>query len=71
MRNTFGTYPKFELVTSHIGRRSFATNYYGKIATTFLINITGHSSETMFLNYIGKSNKDMALEMAQMFENIS
>ncbi len=71
MRNIYGNYPKYALVTSHIGRRSFATNYYGKIPTTFLIYVTGHSSETMFLNYIGKSNKDMAIEMAGMFENIT
>lgn len=67
MRNVFGSYHKYELVTSHIGRRSFATNFYGKIPTTFLIYITGHSTETMFLSYIGKSNKDIALEMIKYF----
>lgn len=56
-------FKKWELVSSHIGRRSFATNKYGKIPTSFLIYITGHSSETMFLNYIGKSNKDIAMEL--------
>jgi hypothetical protein len=71
MRNVYGIYPKHELVTSHIGRRSFATNYYGKIPTTFLIYITGHSSEALFLNYIGKSNKDIALELADMFDKIN
>jgi hypothetical protein len=60
-------YKKFELVTSHIGRRSFATNFYGTIPTTYLINVTGHSTETMFLSYIGKSNKDLALEIANYF----
>ena len=60
-------YKKYELVTSHIGRRSFATNFYGKIPTTYLINVTGHSTETMFLSYIGKSNKDLALEIANYF----
>lgn len=60
-------YSKWELVTSHIGRRSFATNFYGKIPTTYLIYVTGHSTETMFLNYIGKSNKDLALEITNYF----
>jgi integrase len=60
-------YKKYELVTSHIGRRSFSTNFYGKIPTTYLINVTGHSTETMFLSYIGKSNKDLALEIANYF----
>ena len=67
IRRKKGVYPKYELVTSHIGRRSFATNHYGKIPTSYLIYVTGHSSEIMFLNYIGKSNKDMALELTKYF----
>ncbi|MGM0934044.1 MAG: tyrosine-type recombinase/integrase [Bacteroidota bacterium] len=60
-------YKKWELVTSHIGRRSFATNFYGSLPTSYLIYITGHSTEAMFRAYIGKSNKDMALEIAKYF----
>ncbi|MDB9754899.1 site-specific integrase [Winogradskyella sp.] len=66
-RKKTGIYEKWMLVTSHIGRRSFATNFYGKIPTTYLIYVTGHSTEAMFLNYIGKSNKDLALEMTKYF----
>ena len=66
-RKISGTFEKWELVTSHIGRRSFATNFYGTIPTTYLIYVTGHSSETMFLNYIGKSNKDLAMELVNYF----
>ncbi|WP_298266052.1 phage integrase SAM-like domain-containing protein [uncultured Lutibacter sp.] len=60
-------YPKWELVTSHIGRRSFATNNYGKIPTSFLMHMTGHTTEKMFLTYIGKSNKDIAMELTKYF----
>lgn len=66
-RKVTSTYPKWELVTSHIGRRSFASNFYGEIPTTYLTYITGHSTEVMFLNYIGKSNKDKAMEMTNFF----
>jgi len=66
-RKETGMFPKHKLVSSHIGRRSFASNFYGKIPTTYLIYITGHSSEKMFLNYIGKSNKDLALEITNYF----
>lgn len=66
-RKETGVYEKWELVTSHIGRRSFATNFYGTIPTTYLTYVTGHSTEVMFLNYIGKSNKDLALEMTKYF----
>jgi hypothetical protein len=66
-RKVTGLYRKCELVTSHIGRRSFATNHYGTIPTTYLTYMTGHSTEAMFLNYIGKSNKDLAIEMYKYF----
>jgi integrase len=66
-RKKTGLFKKFDLVTSHIGRRSFASNFYGKIPTTYLIYVTGHSTEAMFLNYIGKSNKDLALEITNYF----
>lgn len=67
IRRVFGTYPKYELISSHVGRRSFSTNFYGTIPTTYLINVTGHGSEAMFLNYIGKSNKDLAMEIINYF----
>ncbi|MBK9671947.1 MAG: tyrosine-type recombinase/integrase [Bacteroidetes bacterium] len=35
-RKESGTFEKWELVTSHIGRRSFSTNNYGRI--NFIIN---------------------------------
>jgi hypothetical protein len=66
-RKKVGSFRKCDLVSSHIGRRSFASNFYGKIPTSLLINITGHSTETMFLTYIGKSNKDLAKETHKYF----
>ena len=60
-------YEKWEMVSSHIGRRSFASNNYGIIPTSFLMFVTGHSTETMFLTYIGKSNKDIAMELTNYF----
>jgi len=56
--------PKYEFVTSHIMRRSFASNYYGKIETPLLMNITGHSKESTFLTYIGTNqNKDALADL--------
>lgn len=66
-RKEEGFFEKWELIASHVGRRSFASNFYGKIPTNYLIYITGHSTEAMFLNYIGKSNKDLALEITNYF----
>ncbi|MBS1549450.1 MAG: tyrosine-type recombinase/integrase [Bacteroidetes bacterium] len=69
VREIAGEYPKYELITSHCGRRSFATNYYGKVPTTYLKDITGHSTENMLLVYIGKTSKDTAKESFDYFIN--
>jgi hypothetical protein len=66
-RKVTGNFKKFELVSSHIGRRSFATNFYGTMPTTMIKNITGHKTEAMLLTYIGKSNKDLALDTFKYF----
>jgi len=66
-RKENGIYPKHELVASHIGRRSFSTNNYGRIPTSLLINVTGHSTETMFLEYIGKTVTEKAIQLAEYF----
>ncbi|MDG1822337.1 MAG: phage integrase SAM-like domain-containing protein [Flavobacteriaceae bacterium] len=58
-RRVLGIYPKYSVISSHDLRRSFATNYFGKIETPILMQITGHSKETTFLSYIGQNvNKD-------------
>lgn len=59
-RNEDGTFEKYKLISSHVCRRSFATNFYGnrKYSTHLLMSITAHSTEKMFLEYIGKKQGD-------------
>jgi len=58
-RKEQGVFPKYAIITSHDLRRSFATNFFGKIPTSILMNMTGHSRETTFMSYIGKDqNRD-------------
>lgn len=59
-RKVKGIYKKYDLVSTHICRRSFATNHYGKLPTPVIMAVTGHTTEKMFLNYIGKTAKDNA-----------
>ncbi|WP_353099666.1 tyrosine-type recombinase/integrase [Myroides odoratus] len=54
--------PKYDLLTSHIGRRTFATLQYGKMPTSQIKDITGHSTESMLLKYLGKNNTESALK---------
>ena len=70
-RKEHGTFNKYELVTSHICRRSFATNFYGDIPTALLKSVTGHSTEKQFLEYIGKTEIDQAQQLAEYFTKIS
>lgn len=65
-RKETGIFEKWQLVTSHIGRRSFATNNYGRIPTSLLIGATGHSTEKMFLEYIGKTDTQKAMQLAKL-----
>lgn len=66
-RKEVKTYKKHELVSSHIGRRSFATNNFGKIPTSILKTLTSHKTEKMLLNYVGKSENDMLDEISKYF----
>jgi len=72
-RNEIVETQKYNLVSSHICRRSFATNFYGdkRFTTPQIMSITGHKTERMFLSYIGKTSSDHALQTAKTFREIS
>ena len=70
-RKEIGIHPKYKLVASHVCRRSFATNFYGKLPTAIIMQVTGHSSEKTFLNYIGKSNVDFAKQFFDLYDQLS
>lgn len=69
-RKKLGKYPKWELVTSHICRRSFATNLYGKIDTLTIMKITGHQTEKQFLNYIKITPKLHAERLSNLWAEL-
>ncbi len=68
-RKRFGKYPFYELVTSHICRRSFATNLYGKLPNLTIMAITGHKSEKSFLKYIKTTSKEHAQRLKEFWES--
>jgi integrase len=67
---TVGDYEKWQVMSSHVCRRSFATNFYGKMPTSVLMGITAHGTETMFLNYIGKTSHDNAHQFLEYFSKM-
>jgi len=66
-RKINGTYPKWQLMASHVCRRSFCTNLYGILPTPLIMSISAHSSEKMLLNYIGKDRLDFAQQIADFY----
>ena len=57
---------KYELITCHTARRSFATNgFESKVPTRVLMQITGHKKETTFLNYVQRKRE---VELSQILE---
>ncbi len=59
-RKEEGVFERWELVSSHICRRSFASNLYGKLENLTIMAITGHQTETQFLKYIKITSKEKA-----------
>lgn len=66
-RKINGNYPKWQLIGSHVCRRSFASNLYGILPTPLIMQITAHSTEKMLLNYIGKQGLDYAQQIADFY----
>lgn len=69
-RSTEKLIPKWEAITSHVGRRSFATNFYGKIPTPLLMDATGHSTEQMFQRYISNVDTERTRSLGNYLENL-
>ena len=60
------TYKKWQLLSTHCARRSFATNLYKQgFPTISIMKITGHKSEKSFMRYIKVTEE----EVATMLEN--
>lgn len=58
------TYEKWQLVTSHTARRSFASNAYKRgIPSLSIMQITGHKTESSFMRYIRITKEENALAL--------
>jgi len=64
-----GNFEKWELVRSHICRRSFATNHYNKLTNKQIMAVTGHATEKMLLNYIGETEVDHIDDFIDLWDN--
>jgi len=68
-RKVVGLYKKHELITSHICRRSFATNHFGKVSNKIIMDVCGWKKEDMLMNYIQATNMESAIALQKHWEN--
>lgn len=69
-RFVFGNYPFHKLASSHVCRRTFATMYYGKMPTPYIMSVTGHKTEKEFLGYIGVDNSTLSANFYEYWERM-
>ena len=63
--------PKYMYFSTHTGRRSFCTNFYGELPTPYLIDITGHADETTLKMYINTATDDHLEEAHEAFARLT
>ena len=73
---TTKAHPKYKLISSHTGRRSFATNMYKRgLPSLMIMSVTAHRTEKSFLRYIRVTQSEhaemMKQEWAKMYIGIS
>ncbi|HEY1062732.1 MAG TPA: site-specific integrase [Daejeonella sp.] len=62
--------PKYDLVSSHTARRSFASNMYLANAKTIsIMAITGHKTESSFMKYIRITPKEHSEKIREIWQN--
>lgn len=68
-RKVKGFYEKWELVSSHSCRRSFATNMYKSKALPLIVlmSLTGHKTESQFIEYVKTTPEENARLMNDYF----
>lgn len=65
------SFPKWELISSHTGKRSFCTNMYKRgLPTLMIMSISGHKTEKSFLKYIKVKQSEHAEMMKKAWEDM-
>ena len=64
------TQPKYEFISSHTARRSFATNEFlaKDIKTYQIMALTGHKTEKAFYRYIRLTREENAKDIANIWQ---
>ena len=66
-RKEFGMYKKYELITSHTARRSFATNLHSIVPNHVIMDIGGWQNEEMLLHYVKRTKNESAAALKELW----
>lgn len=67
-RKVKGYRPKYKYLSSHVGRRSFATNLSGKVSPEIIMSCAGWSTKAMTDFYNKTSKKEYAEQLNQFWQ---
>lgn len=68
-RKVVGYHKKYELISSHIGRKSMISNLKGKVSDETLMSVGGWKTSKMMSHYSKTSKKEHAKELANYWNN--
>jgi integrase len=68
-RKVVDTYKKWELVTSHICRRSFCTNLFGKVDDAVIMSVAGWKSKDQMYAYNKQTNIESAIVLKKHWDS--
>ena len=69
-RKELSMYPRYDLMSSHTGRRSFATNALKDgVSAALICKITEHSTESMLYRYLKITPTESAEQFSAFYEN--
>ncbi len=57
-RNEKKVRPKYKYISTHTGRRSFASNHFDKMPHQSIMKVTGHTKYSTFLKYVQKDSEE-------------
>ncbi|MBE7686233.1 tyrosine-type recombinase/integrase [Tenacibaculum piscium] len=57
-RNEKKERPKYQYISTHVGRRTFATLHYNKLPVSVIMKVTGHTKVATFMKYIQKDTDE-------------
>ena len=67
-REEHGFYPKHELITSKIARKTFCSMYYGIKPTADIMLMSGHTTEKALRDYIGQTDVEQQKILSAFFD---